>query len=333
MHPLLILGVGVVYLVLPTIMPMLTHAQDKSQGVPRIERLDPALDRLIATDAKIETLGEGYDWSEGPVWVKNGGYLLFSDIPKNIVHRWKQGEGVRPYLQPSGYTGKEPRGGETGSNGLIIDAQGRLVLCQHGDRRVARMDAPLDNPKPQFTTLADRYRGQTLQQPQRRRVPQQRRSLFHRSGVRHGEAVGRSEAGDSVCGRLPPHGLRRSHADDEGDDPAERHRVLAGRETCFTSRSPIRTSAIWRVFDVKADGTFGEGRVLLDVTRWRSREPRTARRPQDRYRRQPVRHRPGRRAGDLARASTSARSSRGRRPPTSRSATTAARFTSPRTCI
>src|SRR5687768_6897899 len=78
----------------------------------RIERLDPALDKLIAPDAKIEVIGQGHDWTEGPLWIKRGGYLLFSDIPKNSIYRWKEGEGEKLYLQPSGYTGKAPRGGE-----------------------------------------------------------------------------------------------------------------------------------------------------------------------------------------------------------------------------
>jgi len=87
---------------------------------------------------------------------QDGGYVLFSDVLKNTIHRWKQGEGAKPYLTPSGYTSSEPRGGETGSNGLTLDHQGHLVLAQHGDRRVARMDAPLSSPQPKFVTLADR---------------------------------------------------------------------------------------------------------------------------------------------------------------------------------
>ncbi len=130
-----------------------------------IERLDPALDRLIAPDAKIEVLAEGHDWTEGPLWIRTGRYLLFSDIPKNSIYRWKEGEGERLYLQPSGYTGQEPRGGETGSNGLILDREGRLVLCQHGDRRMARMDAPLEKPAPNFVTLAARYQGKRFNSP------------------------------------------------------------------------------------------------------------------------------------------------------------------------
>ena len=106
-----------------------------------IERLDPALDRLVAADAEVEILAEGYEWSEGPLWVEDGGYLLFSDIPQNAIFRWKEGEGASEWLRPSGYTETELRGGEPGSNGLVLDPEGRLVLCQHGDRRMARLDA------------------------------------------------------------------------------------------------------------------------------------------------------------------------------------------------
>jgi gluconolactonase len=260
---LFILALGVICLALPTVTPMPTQSQ--SRNAPRIERLDPALDRLIASDAKIETLGEGYDWTEGPVWVKNGGYLLFSDIPKNIVHRWKQGEGVRPYLQPSGYTGKEPRGGETGSNGLILDAQGRLVLCQHGDRRMARMEAPLDSPKPQFTTLADRYEGKRFNSPN--------------------DAVFRSN-GDLYF-TDPAYGMEKQWEDPKREIPfAGVYRRTASGEVTLLTKDMTRpnglafspdekrlyvaqsdpSSAIWRVFDVKSDGTIENSRVLLDLT-------------------------------------------------------------------
>lgn len=105
-----------------------------------VERLDPALDKLLAPEARMEKLAFGFDWSEGPVWVKKGEYLLFSDVPRNVVFRWKEGEGTKDFLIPSGYTGSVPRGGEPGSNGLTLDAKGRLVLCQHGDRQVARLE-------------------------------------------------------------------------------------------------------------------------------------------------------------------------------------------------
>ena len=107
-----------------------------------IERLNPALDKLIARDAKIEQLADGFDWSEGPAWVrtKQGHeFLLFSDIPPNKIYKWSEQGGLEEFLHPSGYTGLVPRIGEPGSNGLLLDELGRLVLCQHGDRRIARL--------------------------------------------------------------------------------------------------------------------------------------------------------------------------------------------------
>jgi gluconolactonase len=115
--------------------------------IGQIERLDPQLDDLIAPDAKIEVLAENFEWSEGPVWHREGHGLLFCDIPRNSVYKWSDGAGLELFLRPSGYTGADPRGGELGSNGLIIDDKGYLVLCQHGDRRVARLATPLDAKK------------------------------------------------------------------------------------------------------------------------------------------------------------------------------------------
>ena len=278
MYPFLIFALGLICLALPssnavgirdsgsgirdrTTMP----TQSQPQSAPHVERLDPALDRLIASDAKIETLGGGYIWTEGPVWVKDGGYLLFSDIPNNIVHRWKQGEGVKPYLQPSGYTGKEPRGGETGSNGLLIDAQGRLVLCQHGDRRMARMDAPLDKPKPQFTTLADRYEGKRLNSPND--------AVFRSNGDLYftDPAYGMEKQWEDPKREIPFAGVYRRAASGAVTlitKDMTRPNGLAfspGEKQMYIAQSD-ETAALWRIFDVKADGTLANGRVFLDVT-------------------------------------------------------------------
>ncbi|NBC65931.1 MAG: SMP-30/gluconolactonase/LRE family protein [Bacteroidetes bacterium] len=130
-----------------------------------VEVLDEALNDLIDPNATLTELGNGYAWSEGPVWVEEHGFLLFSDIPNNIIHKWTPGEGVTPYLEQAGYTGEEPRGGELGSNGLYISLEGDLLLAQHGDRRIARMDAPLDEPEANFTTIAGSYNGQRLNSP------------------------------------------------------------------------------------------------------------------------------------------------------------------------
>jgi gluconolactonase len=124
-----------------------------------VERLDPALDALVAPDARVEVLAEGYKWSEGPVWT--GGALLYSDVPNNVIWRFHETHGVTEFLRPSGYTGAVPRGGEPGANGLAVDAKGRLHLCQHGDRRIARLDAVNHG----FVTVADRYEGKRFNSP------------------------------------------------------------------------------------------------------------------------------------------------------------------------
>ena len=130
-----------------------------------VERIDPALDAIIKADATVEVIAEGFEWSEGPLWIEDQKVLLFSDVPKNVVYKWTEEKGKEIYLTPSGRTGSMPYGGEPGSNGLTLNSEGKLVLCQHGDRRVALMDAPLTAPEAKFISLADNYQGKKLNSP------------------------------------------------------------------------------------------------------------------------------------------------------------------------
>ena len=133
-----------------------------------IERLDPALDQLIARSAVIEQLADGFDWAEGPVWVQPAqgeGFVLFSDIPPNKIYKWSEADGLEDFLQPSGYTGTTLRAVQPGSNGLLLDAQGRLVLCQHGDRRIARLASSLNAPQPTYQTVIGTYQGKRFNSP------------------------------------------------------------------------------------------------------------------------------------------------------------------------
>ncbi|MBA4058089.1 MAG: gluconolactonase [Marivirga sp.] len=131
-----------------------------------IERIDPAFDALVSTDAAIEVIAEDFDWSEGPLWLDDQKMLVFSDVPKNIVYKWTEEKGKEVYLTPSGYTGNSsPYSDEEGSNGLTLSNDGKLVLCQHGDRRVSMMDAALNDPKPTFISLADNFQGKKLNSP------------------------------------------------------------------------------------------------------------------------------------------------------------------------
>jgi gluconolactonase len=126
-----------------------------------IERLDSRLNDLIPADAVLERVAEGFEWSEGPVWRRDGGYLLFSDIPKNTIYRWDEEGGLSVFLRPAGYAASDPPGDELGANGLVIDRGGNLVMCDHGNRAITR----LDESNYTKTSLADSYGGRRLNSP------------------------------------------------------------------------------------------------------------------------------------------------------------------------
>lgn len=224
-----------------------------------IERLDPRFDELFDEDAQMEKLSEGFEWAEGPAWNKQERFLVFSDIPNNVVNRWVPGKALSLFLKPSGYTGKQTRGGEMGSNGLVYDPQGRLVLCQHGDRRIARLKG-----KNSFETLADKYQGKRFNSPN--------------------DAVYKSN-GDLYF-TDPPYGLEETF-----DDPAREldfcgvYRLSKrGKVTLLTDEmtapngiafSPDESllyvaqsdkeEPLWKVFDVADDGTLENGKVFFDA--------------------------------------------------------------------
>lgn len=130
-----------------------------------IERRDAELDLLISAAAKVEIIAQGFNWSEGPLWVADKKMLLFTDVPEDKVYQWTEKKGGLVYLTPSGFTGEKTTSNEKGANGLTLDAQGRLVLAQHGDRRIAMMNAPIDSPKAIYTTVADRFEGKRFNSP------------------------------------------------------------------------------------------------------------------------------------------------------------------------
>lgn len=131
-------------------------AQAGTLTLGKITRFDPALDKILDVKAPIHQLASGYKWSEGPVWVKDGGYLLFSDVPSNVIWKWEPGKTPVKFLEPSGLSGPIPAGiREAGSNGLAIDAKGNLIIADSGSRVIASVDLKTK----QRTVLADRYNG------------------------------------------------------------------------------------------------------------------------------------------------------------------------------
>jgi gluconolactonase len=238
---------------------------DAPKTFGRIDRRDPAFDALIPKDAKIEKLAEGFKWTEGPVWIKEkdgSGYVLFSDIPNNAIHQWGKGGLKRDFIKPAGYTGKEPRDGEPGSNGLTLDAEGRLVLCEHGDRRVARIEK--DGKK---VTLADKYDGKRFNSPN---------DLVY-------------DSKGNLYFTDPPYGLVKNY-----EDPAREldwcgvYRLTPDGKVTLLTKEMTRPNGIglsmdektlyvansdpkiaqWKKFAINPDGSLGKGELFYDVTGW-----------------------------------------------------------------
>jgi gluconolactonase len=245
--------------------PTMTPESNLNVANVKFVRLDPRMDKLVPPDAKFEKLADGYKWVEGPVWNRKENYLLFSEIPSNTIYKWKEGGGATLFLRPSGYTGKEPfPGPEPGTNGLTFDSAGLLVACEHGDRRVSRLEADGKTK----TTLADKFEGKRLNSPN---------DLVYLSN------------GDLYF-TDPPYGLPKQSMEDPRVelDFCGVYRLDKNNELTLLTKeitrpngiafspdekklyvaSSDRERAIWMVYDLKPDGTITNGKVFFDATAW-----------------------------------------------------------------
>jgi gluconolactonase len=225
----------------------------------QILRESPLIDKLLAADARVEVLASGMAWSEGPVWVKDGKYLLFSDIPNNSVMKWSEADGLSLFLKPSGYTGIGPYSHEPGSNALVLDSEGRLVSCEHGDRRISVLTKGGGK-----RTLVDNYQGHRLNSPN---------DLVYKSN------------GDLYF-TDPPYGLPSQDSPLREMDYCGVFRLARNGTMTLLTKEMTRPNglafspdektlyvansdpdrAVWMAFPVNADGTLGKGRVFADVT-------------------------------------------------------------------
>jgi gluconolactonase len=230
----------------------------------RILKLSARLDRLVAPHAQLEKIADGFTWVEGPAWNRAQGFLVFSDIPRNAVYRWRPGLGVDLFLQPSGYSGSAPfEGREPGSNGLAWDPEGRLLLCEHGDRRLSRLET--DGRK---VTLVDRYQGKRINSPNDVLVAQNGDLYF----------------------TDPPFGLPGTFTDPRRElDFAGVYRLSKAGELTLLTRELYAPNGLalspdgktlyvsvarpleerrWVAFDVREDGTLGKSRIFYDAAPW-----------------------------------------------------------------
>jgi gluconolactonase len=240
-------------------------SQETKQAIGTIEFVSKELSRLIKKNAKVEIIAEGFQFTEGPVWINEKKMLLFSDVPANTIYKWTEAKGKEVYLKPGGYTGTEPRGGFMGPNALYVTKGGQLLICQHGDRRIAIMNGPIDDPKPDFITVAGDYNGKKLNSPN---------DLFH-------------TAGGDIYFTDPAYGLERGPRDPKKEipyngvykhDAAGRTTLLVDSieqpngigifpdgKTLLVSNSDNRKKR-WYAYDISRDGSLTNARVFYDAS-------------------------------------------------------------------
>ena len=231
------------------------------ESVGRIDRFDESLDSLIATDAVVELLDVGFAWPEGPVWWQRNSCLLFSDIPRNAIYRWSEADGASIWMQPSGYTGVAYYGKEPGSNALTFDGEGRLWACEHGDRRISRLEH--EGGK---ISIVDSYQGKRLNSPNDLALSADGDLYFS------DPAYGLHRRYDDPRRELPFCGvyLVRSGTreailvNDELENPNGVAFTPDGRALLVTQSNPLKAYVMR--YPILAGGSLGAGEIVRDFT-------------------------------------------------------------------
>ena len=231
------------------------------QAGGQLENLAPEFDLLVSADAVVEKVADGFQFTEGPVWMPGQpGSLLFSDIPANTVYRWSEGKGTEVFLHPV-MPDDSKTGGTGGSNGLALDTEGRLVLCEHGNRRIARMED--DGSR---TTLADLYDGYRLNSPND--------IVFHSDGAAFftDPPYGLVDRDESPAKEQSHNGIYRLDVDGtvtlvsatqtrpNGIALSPDERIL------YVSNSDAAPNSYWMSYPVLDDLTLGRGTVFFDAS-------------------------------------------------------------------
>jgi gluconolactonase len=224
----------------------------------RLVRLAPEFDAIAAADARIEKVASGFTFIEGPVW-SGDGFLLFSDVRANRIMRWSPRDGASLFRDHSGIDADMPAGKPYGSNGLTLDRQGRLVMCQHGERRIVRLEKD-----GKLTVLADRYEGKRLNSPN---------DLVYKSD-------------GALYFTDPPYGLFPGYDRDPRKElPFSGVFRLAGGKLTYVLKDLPRPNGLafspdeeylyianseppqklWMRYAVNPDGSLGEGKVFFDA--------------------------------------------------------------------
>lgn len=236
-----------------------------SFGNDSVEILHERALTLIDPGAELEIVGDGFVWTEGPLWIEEGKYLLFSDIPNNVIHKYEPDVGVGVYLERSGATGLFEGDDQQGSNGLLLNSQNQLVLMQQGDRRVAVMESPLSAPEGRFRTLAGQFEGHRLNSPND--------GVFHSDGSLYftDPPYGLADIFEDARRELSFQGVYRLDTDGELlllDDSARAPNGIAltvDEQTLIVAVSDSERP-MWLAYDVLDDGSVQNRRVFFDAT-------------------------------------------------------------------
>jgi gluconolactonase len=234
------------------------HLGEASAGT--VTRLDPSIDAIVPAVPRIERIATGFMFTEGPICSRDG-YLLFSDIPGNVIRKWTPSKGAVDFRRPSGYTGTDaPAGAFIGSNGMTLDPQGRLTICEHGHRRLTRLE-----PDGAITVLAERYQGRRLNSPND--VIYKSNGVIYFTdppyGLVHQDEDPKKELSFNGIFRLDADGtltlLEKSMTRPNGlaFSPDEKYMYVANSDDA---------RRLWMRFRMTADGALTGGEVFADVT-------------------------------------------------------------------
>ncbi len=231
-------------------------SQTSAAGAGTLLRIDPAMDALVPANARIEKLSGGFAFTEGPVWHRRFGHLMFSDLRSNAIHIWDDAEGLSTFMQPV-FEG-EIETSSVGSNGLNIDSQGRLILMEHGNRRVSRME------NGNTVVLADNYQGKRLNSPND--------SAYRSDGWLYftDPPYGLAGLEDDPARELDFNGIYRLSPDGElellesGQTRPNGIAFSPDERTLYVANSDAENK-VWMAYVVRDDGTLGTGRVFFDI--------------------------------------------------------------------
>ncbi|MCG8412638.1 MAG: SMP-30/gluconolactonase/LRE family protein [Pseudomonadales bacterium] len=222
------------------------------------DRVAPAFDELVPPDAVIEKLAGDFAFTEGPVWDRRNNQLYFSDLRSNAIHTWSDADGLGTYLQPvfEGDAGHD----SVGSNGLTIDSEGRLLLMEHGNRVVSRIEA--DGSR---TILAERWGDGRLNSPND--------SVWHANGWLYftDPPYGLAGQEQDPLRELQFNGIYRVHPDTGEVQLLERNQsrpngiaLSLDGSTLYVANSD-GSNKVWYSYDVAYDGQLSNQRVFFDV--------------------------------------------------------------------